>query len=259
MKLTDENYYSLEANRHYMSVSQYKDFLKCEAAAMAKLDGWKEPTQDALLLGTYVHSFLDGSTERLKQTTPELFTGKGELKAAYKHADVMIETVLNDDLCKQMLTGEHEVIVTAPLFGVVWKAKLDVLAPDMDRLADLKTVKSIREKYWKDGSWVSFVEAYDYTTQMAIYSELDRLHNKRFSRLEPFIVAVSKEEDPDKAVICFDDHTLDTELEKVSLNLPRVVAVKHGEEEAIRCEKCRYCRQTKKAGIVHYMNLLEGA
>ena len=35
LKLTEENYYSNEADWQYMSVSQYKKFLECEAAAVA--------------------------------------------------------------------------------------------------------------------------------------------------------------------------------------------------------------------------------
>ena len=37
MNLTNANYYSLEANREFMSVSQLKSFLKCEAAAIVKV------------------------------------------------------------------------------------------------------------------------------------------------------------------------------------------------------------------------------
>ena len=39
MKLTSDNYYSKKANREFMSVSQFKDFMKCPAMAMAKLNG----------------------------------------------------------------------------------------------------------------------------------------------------------------------------------------------------------------------------
>jgi hypothetical protein len=39
MKLTEETYYGTEANTQYMSVSQFKDFLKCPAMAMAKIRG----------------------------------------------------------------------------------------------------------------------------------------------------------------------------------------------------------------------------
>lgn len=49
MQLTDENYYSQEANREYMSVSQFKDFsgtygkLACEYSAKEKLEGrWED-------------------------------------------------------------------------------------------------------------------------------------------------------------------------------------------------------------------------
>ena len=35
MKLTSENYYGQEANEQYFSVSQYKDFAKCEAMALS--------------------------------------------------------------------------------------------------------------------------------------------------------------------------------------------------------------------------------
>lgn len=63
MLLTNENYYSLEANREFLSVSQYKDFMGtygsagCEECALAKIDGtWKENMEDsdALMVGSYV-------------------------------------------------------------------------------------------------------------------------------------------------------------------------------------------------------------
>ena len=51
--LSDENYYSNEADWHYMSVSQYKSFLECEAATLAKLKNEWEPDSDKkpLLVG----------------------------------------------------------------------------------------------------------------------------------------------------------------------------------------------------------------
>lgn len=39
MVLTEQNYYGQEASRQFFSVSQYKDFMKCEAMAMAKIRG----------------------------------------------------------------------------------------------------------------------------------------------------------------------------------------------------------------------------
>ncbi|GCL71765.1 hypothetical protein PN4B1_16700 [Paenibacillus naphthalenovorans] len=265
MILTQENYYSNEADWHYMSVSQYKSFIQCEAQTMAKLKGeYEESSSDALLLGSYVHAAIEGTEalELFKQQNPEIFcsTGKnkGELKAEYKQADKMIESVLSDEICSRMLQGEKEVIITAELFGTLWKAKLDVYAPDEGRFTDLKTVKAIREKYWLGDRYGSFVEAYGYTIQMAVYTELERIHSRRFDRLEPLILAVSKEDEPDKALICFDEQMIEQELTKVHENLPRIIEVKNGEREPERCERCRYCRKTKKVqGMIHYMSLLE--
>lgn len=259
LQLNDENYYSQEANLQYMSVSQYKDFLKCEAAALAKLQGkWVEEHNDSLLFGSYVHAWLEGTMDQFKEKTPELFTKKGELYSQYKHADEMIETLQNDGLCMFALQGQKEVIITAELFGTHWKAKLDVYKPEDGRFVDLKTVKSIREKVWSDElGYCSFVEAYGYTVQMAVYAELEKRYSGRDNWLEPLIVAVSKEKHPDKAVINFDEGILEYELGEVEVKLPHVLEVKSGVKQATRCEKCPYCRRTKRlSGTIHYSQLI---
>jgi len=46
--LNSENYYSLEANRAFMSYSQFKSFQECEAAALAEVRGeYTPPTSPA--------------------------------------------------------------------------------------------------------------------------------------------------------------------------------------------------------------------
>ena len=65
MVLTAENYYSKEANKEYMSVSQYKDFagtygkMACEFSAVEKLEErWEQKKTTPLLVGSYVDSYL---------------------------------------------------------------------------------------------------------------------------------------------------------------------------------------------------------
>lgn len=265
MKLTAKNYYSREANIHYMSVSQYKDFRKCEAGALAKLKGeYSEPAADHFLIGSYVGAAIEGPAvlEQFKLDHPQIFSSRGEskgqLKSDYKQADTMVEALRSDEECRSKLQGDKEVIVTAELFGVLWKAKLDVYAPDEGFITDLKTVKGIYEKYWDGSRYVSFVQYYGYDIQMAVYTELEKIQNHRFERLEPLLVAVSKEDVPDKAVICFDDLMIEQQLESVAANLPRIIEVKNELVEPNRCERCRYCRTTKQVkGMIHYLNLLE--
>ena len=64
LKLTDENYYSQEANMQYMSASQFKSFRKCESAALAELRGeWGKKDTLALRVGSYVDAYFSGELE----------------------------------------------------------------------------------------------------------------------------------------------------------------------------------------------------
>ena len=97
MQLTASNYYSKEANLFFFSASQVKDFLKCEAYAMAKLEGrWVEPPSTAMLIGSYVDSYFEGTLEDFKARTPEIFKKDGTLKSDYVKAEKIIEKVTND-------------------------------------------------------------------------------------------------------------------------------------------------------------------
>jgi len=257
--LDSRNYHSIEANKVFMSNSQYKDFIKCEAYAMAKLKGWKEPESDAFGVGSYVHAAIEGTLEEYKVEHAEtIFNSKGKPYAEYSKADDMIRALKSDPFIMFILQGQKEVIMTANFAGAPWKVKVDNYNPDRKRFADLKTVKSIREKYWHDKyGYVSFVEMYGYITQMAIYAEVERIWSGRDEWIEPLIVAISKEDIPDKEVIGFTDSDLQYEFEQIEQNMPRILAVKKGIEEPNRCGKCRYCRETKQLRrIVHYTDLL---
>lgn len=264
MELNKDNYYSVEADRFYMSVSQYKNFKKCEAAAMAKLnEGYEEPKSDALLFGSYVHSWLDGTIEQFKEENPDLFSSrgatKGQLKSEFRLADEMIKVLESDPMVVMALRGEHEVIMTGELFGAPWKIRMDVYNPQHGRFADLKTVKSIYEKHWHNGYYTSFVEAYGYITQMAVYTEIES-QNRDGDWLENFIVAVSKQDPPDKAIITVDQVSLNLELEEIQTKMERIKAVKSGIEKPESCGKCEYCRRNKMiTNVLDYRELIEEA
>ena len=73
MKLTDMNYYSLEANRHYWSVSQFKSFHKCEALGLAEINGEYEREETvSLLVGSYIDSYFTGDLDVFIEQHPEL-------------------------------------------------------------------------------------------------------------------------------------------------------------------------------------------
>ena len=260
MILTSSNYHSREANQYYMSNSQFKDFEECEALAMAKIRGdIITPPNDSCLLGSYVHAWVEGTLDDFKASTPELFKSNGQLYAKYEAAAAMIETIHSDQFIQFILQGEKEVILTDIMFGAPWKVKLDVYNPDRKRIVDLKTVREIRGRHWdaKLGGYVNFIEAFQYARQMAIYAEIERLFTNSDNRLEPLIVAISKEDVPDKEVIGFDQQRLQSELDYIESKMERIISVKNGLLSPDRCEQCIYCRRTKQLrGITHYSDLM---
>ena len=269
LKLTKANYHSNEANFEYMSRGQYKSFLDCEAKEIAKLSGvWVDEPSIALEIGSYTHSWNDGTRREFVASHPGMFTKAGPLKADYLIADKMIATLERDELAMYCLEGEKEVIITAQMFGATWKVMLDAQNNERRRIVDLKTTRSITEHVWvvaenelgnKVNKKVSFVEAYQYPLQMTIYTEIERLAMGRdegdWSKF--LIVAVSKEKFPDKAVINMTDpERLVKELAQVEANMPRILAVKAGEVDPIFCGQCDYCKSVKQlTGAIHYSEL----
>ena len=139
MQLTSENYYSQEANQEYMSVSGYKDFagtygkMPCEFYGMEKLNGrWQDEKSTALLVGSYVDSYFEGSLDQFKKDNPEIFTQKGELKANFKQAEEIIARIERDEYFMKYMSGQKQVIMTGELFGAKWKIKMDSYIPGFE-------------------------------------------------------------------------------------------------------------------------------
>ena len=152
--LTQDNYYSQEMNREFMSVSQYKDFvgsygrLGCEFCAMEKLSGnWLEEKNTAMMVGSYVDACFEGSLDRFKSDNPEIFKRDGSLKAEYMKAEEIIARIERDDYFMKFMSGEKQVIMTGEFAGAKWKIKMDSYLPDM-AIVDLKIVESITKPKW---------------------------------------------------------------------------------------------------------------
>lgn len=262
IQLNKENYHSNEANEQYMSVSQFKSFQECEASTLAELQGeFSRPESTAFAVGSYIHTAFESDEEFEKfveENNHVIFKKRGNGKySEFEQADQMIETLKNDALATFALTGDKEVIMTGEIGGTRWKIKVDNINLECGYFSDLKTTKSLYDRYWsyKYGErYVSFVHHYGYILQMAIYQEIIKQNTGKL--LEPYIVAVTKETPPDKAIITFDQEDLEFEMEYVLAALPSVLEVKNGLREPVRCEKCAYCRSTKKLESVINVNYL---
>ena len=235
MTLTEQNYYSNISNQGYMSVSQYKDFQKCEAAALAQIRGeWERPKTTALLVGSYVDAWFEGTLDAFREENPEIFKKDGSLKADYILAESVIQRVQKDELFMEYMSGQKQVIRTAPLFGCEWKIKMDSYHPGR-MIVDLKVMRSMDRVMGK-----SFVEHWGYDLQMAVYAAVEG------NDLETYLAVATKQNPIDIEVIEIPKWRREEVLAEIERNLPHILDVKAGRAEPERCGVCEYCRATKK-------------
>lgn len=278
-KLTAENYYSHTTDWNYMSFSLYKDFRKCEAAALAKLKEDWQPTSNPipLLVGNYIHSYFespqahedwlnekipgnDKTNKELMMTRPTKTNPEGHLRAEFKQADVMIKVLEDDDFFNFVyMPGEKEVIVTGQIGGHSWKGKLDSLVLDRNYFCDLKTVDNIHKKHWNTdlNMYTNFIEDRGYIMQMAIYQELIK---QTFDKnCQPYLFAVSKQDSPDKGAFDFQGDTqflMEQAIDEIKENQGRIWSIMNGEIKPEHCGKCEYCRLTKELkGFEHVTDI----
>ena len=243
MKLTSKNYFSPKANREYLSASQLKAFMRCEASAIADLNGeWEGGESQALFLGSLVDELLTG-TKRSKEkfiaeNQTKLFKKNGEPYADVAKAYNAVEIVKKQPLMMKYLSGKKQKIMTGVIEGVKFKIKMDSYQPG-EFIADLKYLSSLRSPNLFD----NVVKYWGYDVSMAIYQEI--VYQNTGQRLPVYLVIVTKESVPRVKVAEIKQWNLDDALDLVKKTLPRIVAVKNGEVAPDRCENCDYCAATE--------------
>lgn len=254
--LTNENYYSQEADTFYCSVSFFKDmvgtlgFCGCERTAMMRLRGeYPKKTGTPLLIGSYVDAWVEGTLDKFKQDHPEILKKDGTLKADFVRADAIIERIQRDEMMKYYLgldpyESQKQVIMTGEIAGVPWKIKIDSLLPDT--IVDLKVMANISEKKWISdlGEFLDFIRYWGYDIQGAVYQEIVW---QNIGKRLPFVIAVvTKEEpEPDLELIEVDQVYLDEAMDIVRSNTPRIADIKKGIVEPAQCHICPCCRKDK--------------
>ena len=245
MKLTGSNYYGAKANQQYFSVSQFKEFLKCPAMAMATLRGEYEPERGrALLLGSYVDEMLTGtkrSQEKfLEENRAELFKKNGEPYADVAQATETVARVKAQPKMMEYLSGKHQVIMTGEIEGVPFKIKMDSYKPG-EFIADLKYMASLRAPKLFE----PMIQYWGYDIQAACYQEIVRQNT---GESLPFIFVVATKEKPAHLEVGkINQGNIDAAMESVRKHIRWFQAVKDGKVEAERCEEydCDYCTSTK--------------
>lgn len=244
--LTKENY---KDNHYYLSYSRFSKFLDCEAAAFA--DYKTEPTV-AFLVGSYVDAYFSNEMPEFQAAHPEMYNSRtGELKKDFIKADEIIARIEQDPLLVHYMSGEKQTIMAGEIEGVPFKIKIDSYLEN-EAIVDLKIMKDFN-KVWSTAykAYINFVEAYDYDIELAIFQEIVR--QKTGGKTLPcYLVCATKENPPDIGLFEIPQETLDKALQTVKNNLPRYLQISQGKVAPHRCEKCAYCRSSKKAQLISY-------
>ena len=270
MRLTAKNYFGREAAKEYMSVSQFKAFEKCEAAALAEVMGeYVRPETTALLVGSYVDARLEGKRafEQFVSEHPQMFKKDGNLKAEFLQAEQIYQRFKSDRLLSLLLSGRKQVVLKGVIAGVPFRGKIDSLLNERicqkimtifprtidvlggpfteGAIVDGKVMKDF-DPIWSDdaGHKISFVDSWGYPLQGAVYRELWR---QKTGKTLPFILAAATKEDvADLDALYVPPKELDACLRIVEDRAPIYQEIKLGKREPVRCECCAYCRATKK-------------
>lgn len=241
--MTAQDYFSNDNNLKYMSVSQFKAFEKCEFAALEEVNGRYSRTEStALLVGSYVDAWYEGTVDLFVANHPEIRKKDGSLKADYIQAERIIERLNSDSFFSNYMSGEKQVIFTGEIEGIPVKVKIDSYHPGK-AIVDLKVMKDFKPIYMPGEGRLTFVEAWRYDLQGAVYQEI--VYQNTGERLPFFIAAVTKESTPDLMVYEVEKPDLDVQLDLFKANVRRYQLIKEGEIEPIRCDKCDCCKETK--------------
>lgn len=243
MKLTKRNYFSRKANREFMSVSQFKAFSKCQASALAEINGkYEREKTTALLVGSYVDSYFEGTLKSFKNQNPEIFKKDGTLKAEYLQAESIIERIKKDKLFMEYMSGKKQVIMTGEISGVPVKIKIDSYLPD--KIVDLKIMRDFEAVNDPEKGRIPWFEAWGYDLQGAVYQEVVRQNTGL--QLPFYLAAATKEKITDLDIVHISQESLDFALETFKRDVQLFDAVKKGIIEPERCEKCEYCKISKQ-------------
>lgn len=271
MKLTNKNYYGAAANSSFMSVSQFKQFQKCEAMALAELKGeYERPKSKALLLGSFVDEMLTGTKKSqvkfIVENRSEIFQKSSKLSkiddegltviatdffpnifdidnkpyAEIVQALETIEKIKKQPLMMKHFKSKHQVIMTGVIAGVPFKIKMDNYKPG-EFIADGKYMASLRSP----NLFEPMVKYWGYDIQGAVYQEI--VYQNTGERLPFYLDIATKETPTHLAVAEIKQYDLDEALETVIKNAPRFQAIKNGEIEPERCGEydCNYCTETE--------------
>lgn len=262
---SDEVYYSVEANKQWCSASQFKDICGfplrpgCEERALKTINGeWKQETTKALIMGSLLDALWENDDpdyimERFPDCVASRGATKGQLKAEYQQIVNIYQMTLRSEKFCSYMSGIKQQVMVGEIEGLPYKIKIDSYIPGT-AIVDLKTTQTLdrNHRYYipDSGEKLPFYLAYGYDTQLAIYREIVRQNTGE--TLPCYLAVADKQTHPICDIIGLTPKLLDEALENVKRNSEKIIMLKSGEIEPIRCEHsdCDYCRDTHTCTVI---------
>ena len=225
--------------------------MKCEACALAKLKGeWIEETSKAMLVSSYIDSWMSDELEQFKKQNPDIFLKNGQLKADYRLAETVITQMQKDEMFMKYISGDHQQIMTGEISGVPVKIKIDSFHKDKV-IVDLKAMATLQPQWSeKEHKRLNFCDNYRYTLQAALYQEIVRQNT---GKQLPFIIAVcTKEKYSQRALLQIPQQVMDTEMTFLKSYLPHIQNLKENKVDTYKCNCCDYCISKQKVDKIWF-------
>lgn len=249
MILTQENYFSKQADLEYFSVSQFKNFKKCSAKAMHDLEVDSQEDKQCFLEGKMFESILSGDFDLFKAQHPEIISSRGatagEIKSEFKKVIEAAKRIQDQDfLMNKINKSQKQVILTCKINDIDVKCCLDLLDLDNKAIYDLKCMANFKDEWDKETKcYIPWYYTYDYVLQLAVYQEAVR---QNYGILcDTHLISATKENVPDIKAPHLNNKLLKLELNKFKKDIIYYNNIKKGIEPAIRCETCDYCKRTR--------------
>lgn len=249
MNLNLDNYYSVEANKEYMSVSQFKNFKLCEAKAMYDLENDFQEEKQSFLEGQFFEALVSGDANLFKAQHPEIVSSRGatagQPKANFKKVFNAAEKFNQQEFFKNIINKcDKQVILTGEIEGIKVKCALDLFDKDTNSIYDIKCMGDFKDQWNKsEKKYMPWYYNWGYVLQLAVYREIVK---QNFGNPKEIgLLAATKEEIPDIQALSFDFSLLDIELEEFKNNIKRYDKIKKGIEQPLACGECDYCKKIK--------------
>lgn len=251
MLLDKNSYFSIEADREYMSVSQFKNFRTCQNKALHDLQEPDTTYKEAFLQGKLFEELVAGDPQLFMAQHPELISTRGstagQLKAEFQRVVNAADKFNSQKFFRNIIDKcDKQVILTGEINGVPVKCCLDLFDRATNSIYDIKCMSEFKEQWSKqDKAYIPWYYHWGYVLQLAVYREIVK-QNFKTEPKEIALLAATKEEVPDIQAISFSQELLDIELEDFKHDIRLYDEIKKGYIKPVACNTCDYCKSIKE-------------